>query len=201
MQQNRRPVVCAFPRTSLLAAARYGLLSGGLIAKGGANSVPFRNIACMMMATNTWTCHTEGFGHFVTSMTAPVASGWSVRWVGLPPTGKRRLLTAHARSGSSDKPSNRLPSEARWRYPSPSLAPSRPAAVALRPLPSATLAASSISDAFAQDPTRPRQVARRTLHPDSTARIGLCPRLSQFRRRGSLPESADVAGFETASSL
>ena len=37
------------------------------------------------------TSHTEGFSHFVTSMTAPVASGWSVRRVGLAPTGKRRL--------------------------------------------------------------------------------------------------------------
>jgi hypothetical protein len=27
-------------------------------------------------------------------MTAPVAAGWSVRRVGLAPTGKRRLLTA-----------------------------------------------------------------------------------------------------------
>ena len=42
------------------------------------------------------TSYTEGFSHFVTSMTAPVASGWSVRRVGLAPTGKRRLLTAHA---------------------------------------------------------------------------------------------------------
>src|SRR5580700_5539036 len=45
------------------------------------------------------TCYTEGFSHFVTSMTAPVASGWSVRRMGLAPTGKRRLLTAHANSG------------------------------------------------------------------------------------------------------
>jgi hypothetical protein len=37
------------------------------------------------------TGYTEGFSHFVTSMTAPVASGWSVRRVGLAPTGKRRL--------------------------------------------------------------------------------------------------------------
>src|SRR5208282_2333381 len=37
------------------------------------------------------TRYTEGFSHFVTSMTAPVASGWSVRRVGLAPTGKRRL--------------------------------------------------------------------------------------------------------------
>jgi hypothetical protein len=38
----------------------------------------------------------EGFSHFVTSMTAPVASGWSGCRVGLAPTGKRRLVTAHA---------------------------------------------------------------------------------------------------------
>src|ERR1700687_5042728 len=47
------------------------------------------------------TRYTEGFSHFVTSMTAPVASGWSVRRVGLAPTGKRRLLTAHTNSGRS----------------------------------------------------------------------------------------------------
>jgi hypothetical protein len=38
---------------------------------------------------------TEGSSHFVTSMTAPVASGWSGCRVGLAPTGKRRLVTAH----------------------------------------------------------------------------------------------------------
>ena len=37
----------------------------------------------------------EGFSHFVTSMTAPIASGRSGRRVGLAPTGKRRLVTAH----------------------------------------------------------------------------------------------------------
>ena len=41
----------------------------------------------------------EGFSHFVTSMTAPIASGWSGCRVGLAPTGKRRLVTAHVRSG------------------------------------------------------------------------------------------------------
>jgi hypothetical protein len=41
----------------------------------------------------------EGFSHFVTSMTAPVASGWSGCRVGLAPTGKRRLITAHAHCG------------------------------------------------------------------------------------------------------
>src|SRR5271170_4628796 len=47
------------------------------------------------------TSYTEGFSHFVTSMTAPVASGWSGCRVGLAPTGKRRLLTAHTPSGHS----------------------------------------------------------------------------------------------------
>ena len=41
----------------------------------------------------------EGFSHFVTSMTAPIASGWSGCRVGLAPTGKRRLFTAHGQSG------------------------------------------------------------------------------------------------------
>ena len=41
---------------------------------------------------------TEGFSHFVASVTAPVASGWSGCRVGLTPTGKRRLSTPHTRS-------------------------------------------------------------------------------------------------------
>src|SRR4030095_129063 len=43
----------------------------------------------------------EGFSHFVASMTAPIASGWSGCRVGLAPTGKRRLCTAHTPSGHS----------------------------------------------------------------------------------------------------
>src|SRR5476649_203854 len=43
----------------------------------------------------------EGFSHFVTSVTAPIASGWSGFRVGLAPTGKRRLFTAHANSRHS----------------------------------------------------------------------------------------------------
>src|SRR5450631_2527323 len=35
-------------------------------------------------------------------MSAPIASGWSGCRVGLAPTGKRRLVTAHARIGSRD---------------------------------------------------------------------------------------------------
>jgi hypothetical protein len=44
------------------------------------------------------TFYIEGFSHFVTSMTASIASGWSKSCrVGLSPTGKRRLCTAHTR--------------------------------------------------------------------------------------------------------
>jgi len=38
----------------------------------------------------------EGFGDFVTSTAAPIATGWSESCrVGLPPTEDRRLVTAH----------------------------------------------------------------------------------------------------------
>jgi hypothetical protein len=40
----------------------------------------------------------EGFGYLVTSIAAPAASGWSDYRVGLAPTGKRRILTAHTQS-------------------------------------------------------------------------------------------------------
>src|SRR5262245_35980940 len=45
------------------------------------------------------TRYTVGFGDVVTSIAAPVASGWSDRRVGLAPTGKRRLSTARTQSG------------------------------------------------------------------------------------------------------
>src|SRR5258708_11946078 len=65
-------------------------------------------VAQLMVTAHLYvTCYTEGFSHFVTSMTAPVASGWSVRRVGLAPTGKRRLLTAHANSSHSPRRSER----------------------------------------------------------------------------------------------
>ena len=57
----------------------------------------FTRVAACTLARVTYivTSYTEGFSHFVTSMTAPVASGWSVCRVGLAPTGTRRLLMAH----------------------------------------------------------------------------------------------------------
>jgi hypothetical protein len=64
------------------------------------------------------TSYTKGFSHFVTSMTAPVASGWSVRRVGLAPTGKRRLVTAHTLSGRrGSRPTNGANARASGRKP------------------------------------------------------------------------------------
>jgi len=54
-----------------------------------------RVTACTLALSPIRDTLTEGFSHFVTSMTAPVASGWSGCRVGLTPTGKRRLYTAH----------------------------------------------------------------------------------------------------------
>src|SRR5258705_709038 len=68
----------------------------------------------------------EGFSHFVTSIAAPVASGWSGCRVGLAPTGKRRLVTAHTRSGvigptgtRSVLGSPQLGDRTWWQYPPP----------------------------------------------------------------------------------
>ena len=46
------------------------------------------------------TLYTRGFSHFVTSMTAPIASGWSDSCrVGFVPTEERHLSTAHTPGG------------------------------------------------------------------------------------------------------
>jgi hypothetical protein len=63
------------------------------------------------------TRYTEGFSHFVTSMTAPVASGWSGRRVGLAPTEERRLTTAHTQSGHSQVSSHLSSRKQRLIYP------------------------------------------------------------------------------------
>src|SRR6266436_7902867 len=51
--------------------------------------------ACTLALSPIRDTHSEGFSQFVTSLAAPVAFGWSVCRVGLAPTGKRRLITAH----------------------------------------------------------------------------------------------------------
>jgi hypothetical protein len=82
-----RPVMSAFP---------------GRVA-GSACALSFSRLARRSLALRPAhsRCHLfvarlpEGFRHFVTSMPAPVASGWSGCRVGFAPTGKRRLFTAH----------------------------------------------------------------------------------------------------------
>ncbi|MGB7933940.1 MAG: hypothetical protein WCH04_17280, partial [Gammaproteobacteria bacterium] len=45
-----------------------------------------RVTACTLAGSSKMTRHIEGFSHFVTSMTAPIASGWSnfAGWVSHP---------------------------------------------------------------------------------------------------------------------
>jgi hypothetical protein len=57
--------------------------------------------ACTLALLPIRDTHSDGFSYFATSTVAPVASGWSGCRVGLAPTGKRRLVTAHAISGQS----------------------------------------------------------------------------------------------------
>src|SRR5499433_1951203 len=57
--------------------------------------------ACTLALSPIRDTLSEGFSYFVTSIAAPAASGWSVRRVGLAPTGKRRLDTAHTLSRPS----------------------------------------------------------------------------------------------------
>ena len=55
------------------------------------------------------TSYTEGFSHFVTSMTAPVASGWSVRRVGLARTTQAANSLSEARAPTSLPPHWKAP--------------------------------------------------------------------------------------------
>ena len=66
----------------------------------GLHSVRFR---CSLRARQVTyvTLYTEGFGRFVSSTTAPIATGRNESCrVGLPPTGESRLSTAHHNPGT-----------------------------------------------------------------------------------------------------
>src|SRR5712672_3412698 len=95
---------------------RYGSRVGLHIVLFEACSAFTRVAACTLAPSPIRDTLIEGFSHFVTSITAPIASGWSGCRVGLAPTGKRRLCTAHTPSGLSSavapqqlSPPNRLP--------------------------------------------------------------------------------------------
>src|SRR5712671_2153732 len=79
-----------------ISLPRYGSRVGLCIVLFEACSAFTRVTACTLAPSPIRDALSEGFSHFVTSIAAPVASGWSVCRVGLAPTGKRRLSTAHA---------------------------------------------------------------------------------------------------------
>src|SRR5437867_9464950 len=74
-----------------------------------------RVTACTLALSPIRDTPSEGSSYFVTSIAAPAASGWSVRRVGLSPTGKRRLSTAHTRFGHH-RDSRRLTGRKRNRF-------------------------------------------------------------------------------------
>src|SRR6266478_8929837 len=78
---------------------RYGRRVGLRIVLFEACSAFTRVTACTLALSPIRDTHSEGFSYFVTSTAAPVASGWSGCRVGLAPTGKRRLATAHTQGG------------------------------------------------------------------------------------------------------
>jgi hypothetical protein len=84
---------------SRISLPRKGCRVGLRIVLFEACSAFTRVTACTLALSPIRDTHSEGFSYFVTSIAAPVASGWSGCRVGLAPTGKRRLLTAHTLNG------------------------------------------------------------------------------------------------------
>jgi hypothetical protein len=80
-----------------ISLPRKGCRVGLRIVLFEACSAFTRIAACTLALSPIRDTLIEGFSHFVTSMTAPIAFGWSGCRMGLAPTGKRRLVTAHAR--------------------------------------------------------------------------------------------------------
>ena len=85
------PAVSAFPERVIGSACASSFFE--------ACSAFTRVAACTLALPPIRDTLSEGFSYFVTSIAAPAASGWSGRRVGLAPTGKRRLSTAHTQPG------------------------------------------------------------------------------------------------------
>ena len=86
---------------SRISLPRKGCRVGLRIVLFEACSAFTRVTACTLALSPIRDTLIEGFSHFVTSMTAPIASGWSGCRMGFAPTGKRRLCTAHTQIGHS----------------------------------------------------------------------------------------------------
>src|SRR4030088_3675759 len=89
-------------RRGLLLLHRSGLSPHTPCQSPGALT---RVTACTLALSPIRDTHSEGFSYFVTSIAAPAASGWSDCRVGLTPTGKGRLFTAHTPIGHRAAPS------------------------------------------------------------------------------------------------
>ena len=89
---------CFAHSPSRISLPRKGRRVGLRIVLFEACSTFTRVTACTLALSPIRDTHSEGFSYFVTSIAAPAASGWSVCRVGLAPTGKRRLVTAHTLS-------------------------------------------------------------------------------------------------------
>jgi hypothetical protein len=100
---------------SRISLPRKGRRVGLRIVLFEACSAFTRVTACTLAPSPIRDALSEGFSYFVTSIAAPVASGWSVCRVGLAPTGKRRLVTAHTQTGHRS-----------WRVENDSFQPVRP---------------------------------------------------------------------------
>ena len=89
--RSSRPAISAFPERVVGSActSSFSRFARRSLALRPAHSRRHLNV----------TCYTEGFSHFVTSMTAPVASGWSVSPGGARTHWKALPFTAHTRSG------------------------------------------------------------------------------------------------------
>src|SRR5437667_845341 len=90
------PAVSAFPERAIRSTCALS------ISRLARRLIALRPAACTLVLSPIRNTLIEGFSHFVTSMTAPIASGWSGCRVGLAPTGKRRLCTAHTQLGHRD---------------------------------------------------------------------------------------------------
>src|SRR5262249_39416190 len=99
---RRSAWACCFAHSpSRISLPRKGCRVGLRIVLFEACSAFTRVTACTLALSPIRDTHSEGFSYFVTSIAAPAASGWSGRRVGLTPTGKRRLVTAHTHLGRS----------------------------------------------------------------------------------------------------
>src|SRR5205814_8428704 len=90
---------CFAHSPSRISLPRKGRRVGLRIVLFEACSAFTRVTACTLALAPIRDTLIEGFSHFVTAMTAPIASGWSVCRLGLAPTVKRLRVTAHTGSG------------------------------------------------------------------------------------------------------